>query len=77
MDKILEELRNSTTQEDLATEEELERQEQIINVFEHIAEHNTNKSVKFILEITAEELNITVEELSAILDKYYTEEDNE
>ena len=77
MDKILEELKINTTQDDLLSDEEREYNEKVLNTFEHIAEHNTTKSVKFILEITAEELGITPLELSEILDKHYAEEDNE
>lgn len=76
MNKILDNFKLKVQEKDLLDTEERIYQEKVINTFEHLATNNTTKSVKYILEITADELNITVEELTKILDNYY-KEDNE
>ena len=54
------------------------RHEHILNTFEKIAENNVNKSMKYIITITAEELDMDPESLVKILDQYYqSEEENE
>lgn len=77
MNKILEDLKLNTKPSDLLSDEERAYQEKVINTFEHLAENNTTKSVKYVLEITAEELDITPLELTEILDKYYQEDEED
>lgn len=76
MNKILDNFKLRVQEKDLLDTEERIYQEKVINTFEHLAANNTTKSVKYILEITADALDITVDKLTDILDKYY-KEDNE
>ena len=76
MNKILDNFKLRVQEKDLLDTEERIYQEKVISTFEHLATNNTTKSVKYILEITADALDITVDKLTDILDKYY-KEDNE
>ena len=78
MNKLLKQLKLDLKARDLLTNEERAREEYILNTFEHIAEHNTHKSIKYIIAITADELDMTPEALIKILDAhYYTEDEND
>ena len=78
MNKILKQLKLQLQAQDLLTDKERERHEHILNTFERIAENNINKSMKYIIAITADELNMAPESLAEFLDQYYqSEEENE
>ena len=79
MNKILKQLKLDLQLQDLSSQEEQSKHEHILSTFEHIATNNTNKPMRYVLGITAEELDMTPEDLISILDKYYQyeEEDDE
>ena len=77
MNKILKQLKLDMKTQDMMTDLEQQQHEHILNTFEHIAEQNTHKSMKYVLAIAADELNMTPEELVTILDEHYQSEDED
>lgn len=75
MNKILKQLKLELKAQDLLTDKEQELHERILNTFEHLAEQNMNKSVKYVIAITADALNMKPEDLVEILDQHYQYED--
>lgn len=75
-ENLIEYLKLSTTSSDLLSDEERELHTAILNTFEKIAETSMTKSIKAIIDMTADELNIEASEVAKVLDAYYTEENN-
>lgn len=77
MNKILTQLKIQIKEQDLLSDQEKAKHEHVLNTFEHIAENNTNKSMKYVIAITAEELGMKPEKIIEILDMYYQSEDTD
>ena len=75
-ENLIENLKLSTTSSDLLSDEERELHTTILNTFEKIAETSMTKSIKTVIDMTADELNIEASEVVKVLDAHYTEENN-
>ena len=73
---LIEDLKLATTPSDLLSDEERELHAIILNTFEKIAETSMTKSIKTVIDLTADELDIEASEVAKVLDAYYTEENN-
>lgn len=62
---------------DLLSDEERQIHDLVINTFEKIAEGSMTKSIKTVIAMTADELNIEASDVSRILDAHYAEEEAE
>ena len=68
---LLETLKLATTTSDLLSDEEREAHDLVLNTFEKIASNNMCKSMKTIIDIVADELNIQPTDVVKILDEHY------
>ena len=75
-DSIIDDLKLSTTASDLLSDEERELHDLVLNTFEKIAEGAMTKSMKAVIDMTADELNLSASDITRILDAHYAEEDN-
>jgi len=70
-DNLIEILKLATTTSDLLSDEEREAHDLVLNTFEKIASNNMCKSMKAIIDIVADELNMQPTDVVKILDKHY------
>ena len=68
---LLETLKLATTTSDLLSDEERETHNLVLNTFEKIADNNMCKSMKAVIDIVADELNMQPADIVKILDKHY------
>jgi len=68
---LLETLKLATTTSDLLSDEERETHDLVLNTFEKIANNNMCKSMKAIIDIVADELNMQPADIVKILDEHY------